>query len=650
MAAILSDPFPPGEVALENGRTLRDHLAVLSRRRGLALGVGGGLLAIAVIVAVALPPVYRSTATILIKEQEIPQELVRSTVTSFADERIQVISQQVMTRATLLDMVDKYGLYGKARQRETSEEILDRMRSDIKLTPISADVTDRRTGSPVKSTIAFTLSYDSEVAGNAQKIANELTTLFLNENVKNRQQKAAETTTFLDEELVRVSDHVSELEKQLSDYKLKNQGRTPDLSQTNQVGSERTYDDVQRIEREIAFLGERKASLQRQLAQTKPNLAVQGAAGTIADPQDRLVALQSQLAGMVGTYSEEHPDIKRLRREIANLKAQTGLQDDAADREAKLEELRAQISVLQQKYGDDHPDLVRLRRTYATLESAVKSDGGAAAREARLKDLQEQLAELHRRFPQGNAEVTRLEGTVATLAGAVKAGAAADAGAGASRKDLAFVKRKPDNPVYTNLQDELDTVSAQLQSMQVERGSVQARLDKFDARLSQSPEAEREYLELARDLESSRTRFRELREKQMQAQVAEQLERERKAERFTLIEPPVFPEKPFRPNRLLILVAGLATALLGGIGTPLMRESFDRSVHSVRDAVRALQVPVLAVLPLAIDPARVRRRRVRVRWAVGALVALVAIALAAFHFLVMPLDVAWYGLLRRIYN
>ncbi len=647
MAAILTDHFPAHEPGLDSGRNLRDHLAVLSRRRGLALGVGGALLAVAVIVAVALPPVYRSTATILIKEQEIPQELVRSTVTSFADERIQVISQQVMTRATLLDMVDKYGLYGKLRQRETSEEILDRMRSDIKLTPISADVTDRRTGSPVKSTIAFTLSYDSEVAGNAQKIANELTTLFLNENVKNRQQKAAETTTFLDEELVRVSNHVSELEKLLSDYKLKNQGRTPDLSQTNQVGSERTYDDAQRIEREIAFLGERRASLARQLAQTKPNIAVQGAAGAIADPQDRLVALQSQLAGLVGTYSEEHPDIKRLRREIANLKAQTGLQDDTADREAKLEELRAQISVLQQKVGDDHPDLVRLRRTYAMLESAVKADGGAAARETKLHELQAQIAELRRKYPQGNPEVTRLESTYAVLEGAVKAGAG---GGTPARKDLTFIKRKPDNPVYTNLQDELDTANAQLQSMQAERAAVQARLDKFDSRLSQTPEAEREYLELARDLDSSRGRFKELREKQMQAQVAEQLERERKAERFTLIEPPIYPEKPVRPNRVLILMVGIALALLGGIGTPLARESADRSVHSVRDAVRTLRVPMLAVLPLPIDPASLRRRKLRLRWAIAGGVALLVVALALFHLFYMPLDVAWYGLLRRITN
>ena len=647
MAVTTHDLNPAAGALPEDGKSLREHLAVLSRRRRLALGVGLGLLAIASVIAVALPPVYRSTATILIKEQEIPQELVRSTVTSFADERIQVISQQVMTRTTLLDMVDKYGLYGKARQRETSEDILDRMRADIKLTPISAEVTDRRTGSPIKSTIAFSLSYDSEVAGNAQKIANELTTLFLNENVKNRQQKAAETTTFLDEELVRVSDHVSELEKQLSDYKQRNQGRTPDLSQVNQVGSERNYDDLQRVERDLAFMAERKASLQRQLAQTKPNLAVSGVGGVIADPQDRLVALQSQLAGMVGTYSEEHPDMKRLRREIANLKAETGAQDDATDREAKLEELRAQLSVLRQKYSDDHPDVVRLKRTYAMLESAIKADGGAADREAKLKELQAQLAALRQKYPQGNPDVTRLEHTIGVLEGVVKAGSAASA----PRAGLpAAVKRKPDNPVYMNLQDELDTANAQLDSMQAEREAARAKLDKFDARLSGTPEAEREYLELARDLDTSRARFKELREKQMQAQVAEQLERERKAERFTLIEPPIYPEKPFRPNRLLILLVGVALALLGGIGAPLVRESLDRTVHSVGDVVRRLQVPVLAVLPLALDPARARRDALRWRIGLSGVALLMGLSLLLFHFFYMPLDVAWYGLLRRVYN
>lgn len=588
MTALAPDFSALADPAAVPSRSLRDHLSMLKRRRALALTVFCVLLAITVVVAVVLPPVYRSTATILIKEQEIPPEFVRSTVTSFADERIQVISQQVMTRATLLELVDRHGLYGTARQRETSEEILDRMRRDIKLTPISAEVTDRRTGSPVKSTIAFTLSYDSENASAAQKIANELTTLYLNENVKNRQQKAAETTSFLDEELSRVTRHIAELEQKLAAFKERNQGRLPELNLSNQMGSERSATEIARLEREILFLNERTASLQAQLADTKPQLPIMSATGAVLDPDDRLKALQMQLSAAIGTYSSDHPDVKRLRREIAVLQAETGEQGDTTDRDARRHELDAQLSQLRQKYADDHPDVARVKRQLVALDETP----AAAPR----------------------------------------------------------TPRKPDNPVYLNLKAQIDTNAAQLISLRKERDELRARLSLYDARVSQSPEVEREYFEIVRDMDSSRTRFRELRDKQMQAQVAEQLERERKAERFTLIEPPIFPEKSVRPNRLLIVVMGLLLAIALGIGAAAVRESVDRAVHGPRDVMRLLHVPVLAVLPALTHPLAARRRaRRRLVWvAVGAVLLLTAVAV--FHFFYMPLDVAWYALLRRVAN
>ena len=599
MSATAQISYNPIDSTAYQGKTMGDYLGILRRRRALMLAVFVVLFVIAAIVAMVLPPVYRSTATILIKEQEIPQEFVRSTVTSFADERIQVISQQVMTRSTLLDLVDKYGLYGKARQSETSEEILDRMRRDIKLTPISAEVTDRRTGSPVKSTIAFSLSYDSEIAANAQKIANELTTLYLNENVKNRQQKAAETTSFLDEELSRVSAHISKLEQKLSAFKLRNQGRLPELSISNQVGSERTNGEIQRIEREIVFLEERKMSLQTQLADTKPGMPVVTTAGaTLLEPEDRLRSLQVQLTSLTGTYSDDHPDVKRLKREIAVLKTETGLRDEASDREAKLAELQAQLSLLRQKYSDDHPDVLQLKRALAAIDKAVRTGGDAR------------------------------EG----------------------KHDGLLRARKPDNPVYITLKTQIETVTSQIQSMRTERDELKSRLALFDVRVSQAPEVEREYLELARDMDGSRASFRELRDKQMKAQIAEQLERGRKAERFTLIEPPIFPEKPYRPNRSVILLMGLLLALLGGMGAAALRETLDQTVHSARDVVRVMQVPVLAILPALPSPVLMQRRSLmRKIVAVGVLITL-ACVVAGLHTFYMPIDVAWYGVLRRIAN
>lgn len=592
------DPYALSAAEPEPPTSWADYFDVLRRRRGLMLGVFGALMALALAVAVLLPSVYRSTATILIKEQEIPPELVRSTITSFADERIQVITQQVMTRVTLLEMAERYQLYGQARLRETGEEIIDRLRRDIKITPISAEVTDRRTGSPVKATIAFSVAYDSAVAAHAQKIANELVTLFLNENIKNRQQKAAETTTFLDEELARIGEHVSSLEQRLADFKRRNAGRLPEMGQVNQAGSERALGDLQRLDREIAFLEERQLALQTQLAETRPNTAIASGGGGVLEPEDRLRVLQVQLISLQGIYSDVHPDVRRLKREIAAFKLESNLQSAASDREARLAELRTSLAALRQRYSDDHPDVLKLRRAYSAIENAVRTGGET----------------------------------------------------GAAQPAIA-APRKPDNPTFLNLQLQIQTTGSQIQLLRNERESLKTRLEQIDLRLGQAPEVEREYLELARDLDSSRARFREIREKQMQAQVAEQLERSRKAERFTLIEPPIYPEKPHRPNRLAILLVGLVLALAGGLAAAALQETLDAKLHGQRALERWMQVPMLVVLPSML-PARPRRsQRVR-RWAQGGgtflLVLLAATLLAVLHVFYLPLDVAWYSLLRRL--
>src|SRR5436190_762458 len=104
-------------------KDLRDYLSAFSRRKRQILATVVTLFLITVAVVVLLPSVYRSTATILIEQQEMPADLVRSTISSYADQRIQVISQQVMTRANLMQIVAKYNLYPRDRRTKTTEEI-----------------------------------------------------------------------------------------------------------------------------------------------------------------------------------------------------------------------------------------------------------------------------------------------------------------------------------------------------------------------------------------------------------------------------------------------------------------------------------------------------------------------------------------------
>ncbi|VAW61562.1 hypothetical protein MNBD_GAMMA11-1408, partial [hydrothermal vent metagenome] len=105
----------------EQEKSIQDYLAIVSRRKTAIVSTALIVFLLGLITAFVWPPTYKSSATILIKEQEIPTELVRSTVTSFAAQRIQTISQSVMTRPNLMEIIEKYKLYVQERKRKTSE-------------------------------------------------------------------------------------------------------------------------------------------------------------------------------------------------------------------------------------------------------------------------------------------------------------------------------------------------------------------------------------------------------------------------------------------------------------------------------------------------------------------------------------------------
>jgi len=577
---------------LEGGKTIGEYLSMLRRRKALILAVAGILAPIAFLLALALPPVYRSTATILVQEQEVPPDLVRSTITSFADERIQVISQQVMTRAQLLSLVEKYDLYEKLLERAPKEEVVERMRRDIKLSTINADISDRSSGRRVNATIAFTISYDAPDPERAQKVANELVTLYLNENVKVRQQSVAETTAFLTQESERLGAQIQATEAKLAEFKRRNVGRMPDSSAVNIQLAERTESELQRIERETSLLQDRKLSIEAQLALVKPNLApaISSVSGAPVDrtqsAEDRLRTLQAQYASTSAVYGADHPDVRRMQREIAALKAQTGA-SGTGDTAEQLKKLEADLAAARERYGDGHPDVLRLRRSIAALE-ALDSKGS----------------------PSPKAP---------------------------DRRPVADTPRNPDNPAYVLLVSQLESTQRELKQLAATREDLRAKQRAYDSRLLQIPEVEREYRELTRDYENAQTRYREIRAKQMQAEGAVELEKDLKAERFSLGEAANLPHKPYSPDRPRIALLGLLASVGGGLGLAWLRELFDRSIKGPLELARITPIPILTPIPyIETDRERARKRRRAI-----AIMGLVALLFGAFlfgiHELVKPL-------------
>ena len=419
-----------------------------------------------------------------------------------------------------------------------------------------------------------------------------MTTLYLNENLTSRTQLSQQTSTFFSEEAARQQARIAELDKSLAAFKEKHHDDLPELAQLNIQTADRTELDVRDAENRIAALDSQRVLLQAQLAQISPNTQVYTDSGQrVFGPEDRLKALKSQLASYKARYGPDHPDVISTQREVDGLEKEVNAEDGTADRLRQLSEAKGKLASALEKYSVDHPDVVRLKREIEGLEKAVQTDAGAGTKQTE--------------------------------------------------------RAHADNPVYIQVKGQLDALSVDRESAIKKRDELSAKYENYEKRLTQSPEVERQYRELARALESAQFKYQEILSKQTEAQVSQNLETERKGEKFTLIEPPQPPEKPISPNRKLILIVGLMLSMAAGIGAVVARDSFDASIRGPYDIRQLLQVPALASIPVIVTLADRRRRRRINRFSWGGGVTAILVAAILVNTFVRPLDVVWLSLLHR---
>lgn len=571
--------------------TLADRLAAVRRRRVPAIAVAIVVLAAALTIGSLWPPTFRSTGTILIEQQEVPVDVVRSMISSYADQRIQVITQRVMTTDNLMRVIDRYGLYAKERGKLPREALIAKMRKDIDFKMISADVVDPRIGRPTKATIAFAVSFDSRSPALAAKVANELTTLYLNENIESRKRLSDNTATFLAEEADRISKHIGVLEVSLASFKEKHASSLPELAQMNLSLMNRTEDEMRETDTRIRSLEQQIVYLDAQLAQLQPASQIYTSTGErVMSPADRLKVLKSDYARASSIYAPDHPDVVRMKREIAGLESEVGNVDTGNELARQLLDAQSRLAQAGKKYSADHPDVQQLQRVVDGIEAAM---------------------------------------------------AAAPLTSEAVRKEAA------DNPAYIQVSAQREASVNEKASLLQKRALLQARLVDFETRLSQAPQVEREYSGMVRELDNSQLKYREVRQKHMEATVSQNMEAERRGERFTLIEPPLEAQEPVSPNRKAIVLLGFVLSLAGAIGLIALLEMLDARVRGKRDVHDLLGISPLAILPLMATPAQMAARARLKKYSMLATATSVVVAVVLVHVLVRPLDVIWEVALRR---
>lgn len=298
--------------------TLDDYLDIARRRWWLIFLPGVLGLGIALGISFFLPYRYDSQSLILIDEQRVSNNLVEPVVTMVMSARLATIEEQVLSRTRLQPVVDKYGLFkNTGNGQPLPDEMYQDTRKAISVKPVESVISDAKSGIP-----GFYIDFTYRDPRVAQQVCEELTSMFIDQDLRFREQAAQGTTNFLQSQLGDAKRKLDEQEARLAEFKRKNMGALPDDTQSNlnvltSLGTQldAIMAALNRAQQDKVYT---ESLLQQQLqAWQKPTSADAPQPQTL---EQQLAALEAQLTDLQTKDTPEHPDVVRLKAIIAELK------------------------------------------------------------------------------------------------------------------------------------------------------------------------------------------------------------------------------------------------------------------------------------------------------------------------------------------
>ncbi len=579
---------------MEKELELQEIKGFIRRRKKAFIICFSSIFFVGICIALLLKPIYTSEAMIRIEDQQIPENYVDSTITDYAEERIEKINQEILSRPKLLEIIDKFNLYPKLKAKKSPTELFEQINEDIGFRKIEARWQSRKGGKPIGATVAFTLSYDGEDAAIVQKVAQTLSQLYLEADIKVREEKIAGTTDFLKSELQRIRSEISKKEKVLSEFKQNHLRELPQDRVFNLQHMTRLQQELDKADNRLQYLQERKVLLESRLATIEPltPIVVDGEDLAI-NPAQRLKRLRLELASMRSVYSEKHPDIKKKKKEILKLEQEVKNSEDSVEKIKKLKQLEITLAEKKAKLGSKHPDVRALKKEVAILKKQVDN------------------------LVTDNAKVKISE-------------------------------EQPDNPIYITLKTQIETTEMEIGAILENKPELLAEIDEYQIRIQNAPMVEKELSELTRDYENLKHKYSEISDKLMSAEIVQEMEGKKKGERFNIISPAYLPLEPTKPNRRMIIVLSFMLAV--GISTALVafQEYIDDSIKTPNQLKELTNIPVFSTISYIENDEDKRRKRVKILIYAGAAVFCIMVALIFVDQFLMELDQAWDAVVERI--
>jgi polysaccharide chain length determinant protein (PEP-CTERM system associated) len=304
--------------------TIEHYLRLLYHRKLLILGVFALLSTLTFVVSSRLADIYVSETVIHVDPQKVPDAYIKSTVTGDIRNRLGTLSQQILSATRLQKLIDMLNLYPEERKRMAREDVIALMRRDISVQVVS--------GGGSQDLQAFRIQYSGREPRLVARVANELAAVFIAENLKAREQQAAGTAEFLQSQLTETRKTLEAQEAQLKDFRLRHLGEMPEqqtatMQILGQLQSQLQLesDALSRAEQQRAYTQSMAASQSNapvvDIDTVQPQPARPVAPAQTAPAATALNTLKTRLAAALSRYSDDHPDVRRLRRQIRDEEA-----------------------------------------------------------------------------------------------------------------------------------------------------------------------------------------------------------------------------------------------------------------------------------------------------------------------------------------
>ncbi len=510
-----------------------DYLEVFLRRLWYFVIPFAAVIIGAGIYAFIVPKEYRASTLILVTPQKVPEDFIRPTVTSRLEDRLQSIGQEIMSRTRLEQVINEFNLYQEEAKSLRREEIVELMQKNIQVQIKGKEGRGEYQG-------FFTISYIGKDPRIVTLVTNKLASLFIEENLKLREQQAQGTSEFLSIELNATKAKLEEQEGIITEFKRRNMGELPEQREANLRVLDQLQMQSQRIGDSIKAAQDRRLLIQKQ--QQDYEMLINTATQSLAAQEE---------AAKEASSSTPFPP------------AAAGKPKNPYT--AQLEQYRNYLSDLQAKYTEKHPDILLAKKKVADLE----------AKSAQFEADPGEGEKIEKEKPSAKA--------------------AAPGKSSAARRGVLLEPRM--NPRYKELENQIIAVDLEIERLKQDDAKIRNQIALYRQRIENTPSREQTLAVLTRDYTNTRESYGLLLKKSQAAQQAENLERRQKGEQFKILDPARIPEKPYRPDIPKILLIGVFLGFFCAAAVAFFREQMDRSFRDAEDLQVALGFKVLANIP-----------------------------------------------------